>query len=225
MGFASSSSTASCVYLSGAVRVELGIITESMLLLEALMSGEKVAVITAGESGMGAAIAKKLARDGYRIAVLSSSGKGEVPGNPSACLLAKNGASACRWGVMAKPGKSPPPLPSCCLTAQAILPARISGSMEALPALFDSAASGGARVTCTPRHAPSWTCITALEHGLVVASLKHLRAQTTSVVFGLEPVYGIALAWPIIGETPAIRTAIGGSIICSAVPWASFRQR
>lgn len=42
------------------------------------MSKEKVALITAGGSGMGAAAAWKLAADGYRIAVLSSSGKGEA---------------------------------------------------------------------------------------------------------------------------------------------------
>jgi NAD(P)-dependent dehydrogenase (short-subunit alcohol dehydrogenase family) len=45
---------------------------------EAFMSGEKVALVTAGGSGMGAAAARKLAQDGYRVAVLSSSGKGEA---------------------------------------------------------------------------------------------------------------------------------------------------
>ena len=35
------------------------------------MSEEKVAVITAGGSGMGAAAARRLARDGYHVAVLS----------------------------------------------------------------------------------------------------------------------------------------------------------
>jgi NAD(P)-dependent dehydrogenase (short-subunit alcohol dehydrogenase family) len=39
---------------------------------------DKVALITAGGSGMGAAAAKKLAADGYKIAILSSSGKGEA---------------------------------------------------------------------------------------------------------------------------------------------------
>ncbi|WP_169569884.1 SDR family oxidoreductase [Sneathiella limimaris] len=39
---------------------------------------EKVAVITAGGSGMGADAARKLAAEGYKIAVLSSSGKGEA---------------------------------------------------------------------------------------------------------------------------------------------------
>ncbi|RDJ10491.1 SDR family oxidoreductase [Rhizobium grahamii] len=41
------------------------------------MSVEKVAVITAGGSGMGAAAATRLAADGFKVAVLSSSGKGE----------------------------------------------------------------------------------------------------------------------------------------------------
>ncbi|WP_426956282.1 SDR family oxidoreductase [Muricoccus radiodurans] len=38
----------------------------------------KVAVVTAGGSGMGAAAARRLARDGYDVAILSSSGKGEA---------------------------------------------------------------------------------------------------------------------------------------------------
>jgi NAD(P)-dependent dehydrogenase (short-subunit alcohol dehydrogenase family) len=38
----------------------------------------KVAIVTAGGSGMGAAAALRLAQDGYKIAVLSSSGKGEA---------------------------------------------------------------------------------------------------------------------------------------------------
>jgi NAD(P)-dependent dehydrogenase (short-subunit alcohol dehydrogenase family) len=42
------------------------------------MTNEKVAVITAGGSGMGAGAARKLAADGYRVAILSSSGKGEA---------------------------------------------------------------------------------------------------------------------------------------------------
>ncbi|WP_457585739.1 SDR family oxidoreductase [Ensifer canadensis] len=42
------------------------------------MSVEKVAIVTAGGSGMGAECARRLAADGYRVAVLSSSGKGEA---------------------------------------------------------------------------------------------------------------------------------------------------
>lgn len=42
------------------------------------MTVEKVAVIVAGGSGMGAAAAEKLASEGYKVAILSSSGKGEA---------------------------------------------------------------------------------------------------------------------------------------------------
>lgn len=42
------------------------------------MAEEKVALIMGGGSGIGAAAARRLAQDGYRIAILSSSGKGEA---------------------------------------------------------------------------------------------------------------------------------------------------
>lgn len=42
------------------------------------MSDEKVALITAGGSGMGADSARALAADGFKVGVLSSSGKGEA---------------------------------------------------------------------------------------------------------------------------------------------------
>ena len=41
---------------------------------------EPVAIITAGGSGMGAAAVRRLAADGFKVAVLSSSGKGEALG-------------------------------------------------------------------------------------------------------------------------------------------------
>src|SRR6218665_3931025 len=42
------------------------------------MAAEKVAIVTAGGSGMGAAAARRLAQDGFKVAILSSSGKGEA---------------------------------------------------------------------------------------------------------------------------------------------------
>ncbi|MEX0280514.1 MAG: SDR family oxidoreductase [Arenibacterium sp.] len=44
------------------------------------MTVEKVALITAGGSGMGAEAARRLAEDGFRVGILSSSGKGEALG-------------------------------------------------------------------------------------------------------------------------------------------------
>lgn len=44
------------------------------------MPREKVALITAGGSGMGADAARRLAADGFRVGILSSSGKGEALG-------------------------------------------------------------------------------------------------------------------------------------------------
>jgi NAD(P)-dependent dehydrogenase (short-subunit alcohol dehydrogenase family) len=42
------------------------------------MADTKVALITAGGSGMGAEIARRFAADGYRVGILSSSGKGQA---------------------------------------------------------------------------------------------------------------------------------------------------
>ncbi len=42
------------------------------------MTDKKVAIITAGGSGMGADSARRLAADGFNVAILSSSGKGEA---------------------------------------------------------------------------------------------------------------------------------------------------
>lgn len=70
----------------------------------------KVALITAGGSGMGAGAARRLARDGFSVGVLSSSGKGEALGtelggfgvtgsnlDPEALAALVDGAMA-RWG-------------------------------------------------------------------------------------------------------------------------------
>lgn len=42
------------------------------------MSTKKVAIVTAGGSGMGADAARRLSEDGFNVAILSSSGKGEA---------------------------------------------------------------------------------------------------------------------------------------------------
>ena len=42
------------------------------------MSKQKVVILTAAGTGIGADAAKKLALDGFKISILSSSGKGEA---------------------------------------------------------------------------------------------------------------------------------------------------
>lgn len=65
---------------------------------------------------------------------------------------------------------------------------------------------------------------TGFAQGLAVASLRHLRAQTVGVAFGLEPVYGILFAWLLLHEHPAARTLCGGFLIVCAVVWASLKH-
>jgi drug/metabolite transporter (DMT)-like permease len=57
---------------------------------------------------------------------------------------------------------------------------------------------------------------TGLTHSLFVASLKVLNARTTSVIFSLEPVYGIAFAWWLFNEEPTLRMLMGGALIILA---------
>ena len=58
---------------------------------------------------------------------------------------------------------------------------------------------------------------TALAHSLFVSSLRVLNARSASVVFALEPVYGITLAWLLFHETPSLRMLLGGVLIIVAI--------
>jgi drug/metabolite transporter (DMT)-like permease len=58
---------------------------------------------------------------------------------------------------------------------------------------------------------------TAAAQILYLGSLRHIRARTAGIIVGLEPVYGILLAWILLGEIPAQRTLVGGMIILAAV--------
>ena len=61
---------------------------------------------------------------------------------------------------------------------------------------------------------------TALAHTLFINALAVIRAQTASVIAGLEPVYGIVLAFFWLNEIPSIRTLAGGLIIICATVFA-----
>ena len=58
---------------------------------------------------------------------------------------------------------------------------------------------------------------TGVAHSLFVASLGVIKARTAAVVFALEPVYGITLAWLLFHETPTLRMLLGGLLIIIAI--------
>ncbi|MCE0460341.1 DMT family transporter [Pseudomonas uvaldensis] len=58
---------------------------------------------------------------------------------------------------------------------------------------------------------------TGLAHSLFVASLGVIKARTAAVVFAMEPVYGIAMAWLLFSETPTLRMLLGGLLIIVAI--------
>lgn len=65
---------------------------------------------------------------------------------------------------------------------------------------------------------------TALAHALFIKSLVAIRAQTASVIAGLEPVYGILIAFLWLNEIPGTRTLLGGLVIIGA-SFAASRSR
>ncbi|OPG69181.1 EamA family transporter [Pseudomonas ogarae] len=58
---------------------------------------------------------------------------------------------------------------------------------------------------------------TGLAHSLFVASLAVIKARTAAVVFAMEPVYGIAMAWWLFDESPTLRMLLGGVVIITAI--------
>ena len=58
---------------------------------------------------------------------------------------------------------------------------------------------------------------TGVAHSLFVASLAVIKARTAAVVFAMEPVYGITLAWLLFHETPTARMLLGGALIIVAI--------
>jgi len=55
--------------------------------------------------------------------------------------------------------------------------------------------------------------------------MKYIKAQTASIIGSLEPVYGIILAFALLGEIPARRTIWGGIVILGAVFIVTLRTR
>jgi len=66
---------------------------------------------------------------------------------------------------------------------------------------------------------------TALAHSLFINGMRHVSTRIASVIHCLEPPYGIALAALILGETPSLRTIVGGVIILGSALYATIRLR
>ncbi len=66
---------------------------------------------------------------------------------------------------------------------------------------------------------------TAMAHTFFIQALTKIRAQTASVIAGLEPVYGIVLAFFLLNELPRTRTLAGGVVIITATIIAGFYGR
>lgn len=58
---------------------------------------------------------------------------------------------------------------------------------------------------------------TAVAHTLFITSLKVLPVQITGVVSSMESVYGILLAFLVLGETPSFREIAGAAVIIGVV--------
>jgi drug/metabolite transporter (DMT)-like permease len=58
---------------------------------------------------------------------------------------------------------------------------------------------------------------TAVAHLLFVRGLARVRAQTASIIAGLEPVYAVGFALVFLKEVPTPRTLLGGALILAAV--------
>jgi drug/metabolite transporter (DMT)-like permease len=66
---------------------------------------------------------------------------------------------------------------------------------------------------------------TAVSHTLFIQGMKHIRAQTASIITSLEPVYGIILAVVFLKEVPAIRTLAGGAVILTTVLFVTLKEK
>ena len=58
---------------------------------------------------------------------------------------------------------------------------------------------------------------TGLAYWLFIDSLSAINARTAAMIFALEPVYAIAIAWAFLHDVSSLRMLLGGSLIIAAV--------
>jgi drug/metabolite transporter (DMT)-like permease len=66
---------------------------------------------------------------------------------------------------------------------------------------------------------------TGFAHWAFTAALKRVPVRVAGITSALEPVYGIAFAWLLLGETVTTRTLLGGTLILSATALATGLRR
>lgn len=66
---------------------------------------------------------------------------------------------------------------------------------------------------------------TAIGHTLMVNSLKHFSATTTSIISSVQPIFGIIIAYLFVNEIPSFNVFIGGSLILLTVVIESLRSK
>jgi len=65
---------------------------------------------------------------------------------------------------------------------------------------------------------------TAIGHTLFIQSFNHFSVSTASIMASTQPIYGIIIAMLFLGEIPAGRSLIGGTLILLTVVIESLRQ-
>ncbi len=65
---------------------------------------------------------------------------------------------------------------------------------------------------------------TGVSHTLFINGMKHVKAQTASIIASLEPVYGIVAALFLFGEVPSLRGVIGGLIILGTAAYSTRKS-
>ena len=113
--------------------------------------------------------------------------------------------------------------------ALTLLNRRLTDAMPPLPLVTAQTAVAGLvllplaapQLPAVPTHDWAWLIFlgivfTGLAHACFTASLQRVRVAVVGVVAALEPVYGIAAAWAIFGDTPSPSVLAGGALIIGA---------
>jgi drug/metabolite transporter (DMT)-like permease len=99
---------------------------------------------------------------------------------------------------------------------------------DAFAALFLAPAAAAGMVRLSARDvillAVLGVLCTALAHSLFIDGLKKVSALTAGIIATLEPVYGILLAWFLLGENPSLRTLAGGALILLSAAMTTRRE-